>query len=116
MFRNLKWLTALAAALCLLCGGIALAEDARFDCACTDIHMHLMPKSGSNGCFAPVCGQEHAHDYTTYKCFDFDNPTCGKESKPHEVTCFTEAALEGFQKYNYSVTLPTGGKIPDEVM
>ena len=41
-----------------------LAEDTRFDCDCTDIHMHLMPKNGNHGCFAPTCGLEHAHDYT----------------------------------------------------
>ena len=77
--------------------------------------MHLMPKNGNHGCFAPTCGLEHAHDYTTYSCFDFDNPTCGKESKLHEVTCFTEEALEAFNNYNYSVALPTNGKIPSEI-
>ena len=99
MSRSLKWLGVLAAAFCLLCGGNALAEDTRFDCDCTDIHMHLMPKNGNHGCFAPTCGLEHAHDYTTYSCFDFDTPTCGKESKLHEVTCFTEEAHEAIIQF-----------------
>lgn len=61
--------------------------------------MHLMPKNGNHGCFAPTCGLEHAHDYTTYSCFDFDNPTCGKEIKLQEVTCFTEEALEAIIQF-----------------
>lgn len=113
MDRSLKCLLALA--VCLLFSTIALA-DARFNCSCTDIHIHVLPKSGNHACYEPVCGQTHSHDYTDYTCFDLDHPSCGKESKLHTVSCFTQDALTELTTYNRSITLPKDKGLPQEVV
>ena len=110
-----KSLTCLLLAIaCLLCCTTALAA-VTYDCDCTGIHMHLLPKSGNYGCFQPVCGKTHTHDYTEYSCFNLDEPSCGLPSKLHELSCLTPAALAELRTYNRDFTLPTDKGLPNPV-